>query len=128
MNFTVRLQNIYGNKQAPSRDIANHFAVVEHLRYICNGGYYDSNERWSNIHVHLCMLCFSLEILRISKEYNITGKSQRYEVIQPMSNYSRARKECTLTSISEVYIRIAHTVKCLNSQKKVLEHACPTHV
>ena len=54
MNSTVRLQNIYGNKQAPSRDIANHFAVVEHLRYICNGGYYDSNERWSDMHVHLC--------------------------------------------------------------------------
>ncbi|KAL5479645.1 hypothetical protein EMCRGX_G023196 [Ephydatia muelleri] len=35
------------NKQAPSRDIANHFAIVEHLHYICNGCYYDSNERCS---------------------------------------------------------------------------------
>ncbi|KAL5457374.1 hypothetical protein EMCRGX_G034624 [Ephydatia muelleri] len=33
------------NKQAPSRDNANHFAIVEHLHYICNGCYYDSNER-----------------------------------------------------------------------------------
>ena len=39
------------------------------------------------------------QALRMSKEYNITGKSQRYKVIQPMSNYSRARRECTLTSI-----------------------------
>eukprot|EP00731_Ephydatia_muelleri_P007570 Em0003g1818a len=35
------------NKQAPSRDNANHFAIVEHLHYICNGCYYDSNERCS---------------------------------------------------------------------------------
>ena len=44
-NSSVRLQNIYGNKQAPSRDIANHFAIVEHLRYICGGGLFNSNER-----------------------------------------------------------------------------------
>lgn len=44
-NSTVRLQNIFGNKQAPSRDIANHFAVVEHLRFICDGGNYNGNER-----------------------------------------------------------------------------------
>ncbi|KAL5496914.1 hypothetical protein EMCRGX_G013291 [Ephydatia muelleri] len=31
-------KNIYGNKLAPSRDIANHFAVVDHIRYICEGG------------------------------------------------------------------------------------------
>ena len=43
-NSSVRLQNIYGNKQAPSRDIANHFAIVEHLRYICGGGLFNSNE------------------------------------------------------------------------------------
>ncbi|KAL5509435.1 hypothetical protein EMCRGX_G004809 [Ephydatia muelleri] len=46
-NSSVRLQNIYGNKQAPSRDIANHFAIVEHLRYICGGGLFNSNERCS---------------------------------------------------------------------------------
>ena len=32
------MQNIYGNKGAPSRDIAYHFATIEHLRYICDGG------------------------------------------------------------------------------------------
>eukprot|EP00731_Ephydatia_muelleri_P021977 Em0014g568a len=40
----VHLQNIYGNKQAPSRDIAKHFATVEHLCYICGGGLFNSNE------------------------------------------------------------------------------------
>ena len=41
----MRLQNIFGNKQAPSRDIANHFAIVEHLRYICGGGKHNGDER-----------------------------------------------------------------------------------
>ena len=44
-NSSVRLQNIFGNKQAPSRDIAIHFAIVEHLRYICGGGKYNGDER-----------------------------------------------------------------------------------
>ena len=44
-NSAVHLQNIFGNKQAPSRDIAKHFAVVEHLHYICNGGIFGNNEK-----------------------------------------------------------------------------------
>ena len=44
-NSSVRLQNIYENKQAPSRDIANHFATVEYLRYICGGGLFKGDER-----------------------------------------------------------------------------------
>ena len=44
-NSSVRFQNIYGNKQAPSRDIANFLAIVEYLRFICGGGKYNSNER-----------------------------------------------------------------------------------
>lgn len=38
-NSFIRIQNIYGNKSAPSKDIAHHFAIIEHLRYICSGGY-----------------------------------------------------------------------------------------
>lgn len=37
-NSFIRVQNIFGNKGAPSRDIAYHFSVIEHLRYICDGG------------------------------------------------------------------------------------------
>ena len=44
-NSSVLLQNIYGNKKAPSRDIGNHFATVEHLCYISGGGLFNSNER-----------------------------------------------------------------------------------
>ena len=35
-NSLIRGQNIHGNKQAPSRDIAHRFAVIEHLRFLCN--------------------------------------------------------------------------------------------
>ena len=41
-NSLVQLQN---NKLAPSRDIANHFAVVDHVRYICEGGLFNTNEQ-----------------------------------------------------------------------------------
>eukprot|EP00731_Ephydatia_muelleri_P016363 Em0009g787a len=34
-NATVRAQNIFSNCLAPSRDICNHFAVQQHLRYTC---------------------------------------------------------------------------------------------
>ncbi|KAL5516700.1 hypothetical protein EMCRGX_G002103 [Ephydatia muelleri] len=35
------MQNIFGNKQAPSRDIAAHFSMIEHLRFVCEGGFYN---------------------------------------------------------------------------------------
>ncbi len=44
-NSCIRAQNIYGNKQAPSRDICNRFAVIEHIRYICEGGFLPSGKR-----------------------------------------------------------------------------------
>ena len=53
----MRLQNIFGNKQAPSRDIANHFAVVEHLRYICNGGIYNNGEKLNICVMPACSIC-----------------------------------------------------------------------
>lgn len=38
-NSFIRAHNIYGNKSAPSHDIAWRFSKIEHLRYICEGGY-----------------------------------------------------------------------------------------
>ena len=37
-NSRMRTYNIYGNKAAPSRDIAMSFAVAEHLKYMASGG------------------------------------------------------------------------------------------
>ena len=42
----IRAQNIYGNKRAPSLDIASHFAVNEQLWHICEGGHLSSGERY----------------------------------------------------------------------------------
>ena len=44
-NSIMRARNIYGNKQAPSRDIATNLAMLEYLRYICSGGLYDNGSR-----------------------------------------------------------------------------------
>ena len=37
----MQIQNIFGNKQASSRDIAAHFSAIEHLRFVCEGGCYN---------------------------------------------------------------------------------------
>ena len=51
-NGSVRMQNIYGNKQAPSRDIANHFACIEYLRFLCEGGVFNAGE---GIFISVCV-------------------------------------------------------------------------
>ena len=38
-NSHIRARNIYGNKSAPSTDIANHFSIIEQLRHLCEDGY-----------------------------------------------------------------------------------------
>ena len=36
---------MFGNKQAPSRDVAISFAKMEAIRFVCSGGY-SSNGQW----------------------------------------------------------------------------------
>ena len=49
-NSNVQIQNIFGNKQASSRDIAAHFSVIEYLHFVCEGGCYnDQMERFVHI-------------------------------------------------------------------------------
>lgn len=43
-NSVVRAQNIYGNRHSPSKDIAYNFAVLQHLRFLCSGGYCDGRQ------------------------------------------------------------------------------------
>ena len=44
-NSMVRGYNVFGNRLAPSRDIAVRFSTLQHLRYICNDGTH-STERY----------------------------------------------------------------------------------
>ena len=37
---------MYGNKHAPSRDICNHFAAIEQLHFICEDGYFSTDQRY----------------------------------------------------------------------------------
>ena len=57
-NSFIRVQNIFGNKGAPSRDIACHFATIEHLRYICDGGCTGNGERYHFYQVAMCPVNF----------------------------------------------------------------------
>lgn len=43
-NSNVRTYNVFGNRLAPSRDIAKRFCILQHLRYICHGG--NASERY----------------------------------------------------------------------------------
>lgn len=72
-NSNVRMQNIFGNKQAPSRDIAVHFSVIEHLRFVCEDGCY--NDQMESCDKGLHDLYYSNEVQRYlnsapSKELN----------------------------------------------------------
>ena len=44
-NSKVREQNIFSNRRAPSRDIAKHFAILQHIRAITDGGCYGDSEK-----------------------------------------------------------------------------------
>ncbi|KAL5457269.1 hypothetical protein EMCRGX_G034516 [Ephydatia muelleri] len=48
-NARVRAHNVYGNRRAPSRDIAHRFCVLQHLRYLCNKGDLSSGERCGDV-------------------------------------------------------------------------------
>eukprot|EP00731_Ephydatia_muelleri_P011829 Em0006g723a len=37
-NSNVRMYNVFGNRLAPSRDIAKQFSTLQHLHHICHGG------------------------------------------------------------------------------------------
>ena len=43
-NSLLRNQNVFSNRESPSKDIGTNFAVLEHLRFLCSGGKFeDSN-------------------------------------------------------------------------------------
>eukprot|EP00731_Ephydatia_muelleri_P002784 Em0001g2784a len=58
-NSDVRIQN---NKQAPSRDIAAHFSVIEHLHFVCEGSCY--NDQMESCDKGLHDLYYSNEVQR----------------------------------------------------------------
>ena len=45
-NSFIRTHNIYGNKGAPSYDIACRFAALEQLRHNGEGGYFMNGQRY----------------------------------------------------------------------------------
>ena len=39
-NSILRAQNLFGNRQAPNKDIAQNFATMQYLHHIASGGHY----------------------------------------------------------------------------------------
>ncbi|KAL5496651.1 hypothetical protein EMCRGX_G012983, partial [Ephydatia muelleri] len=44
-NSKVRAYNVFSNRLSSSRDIAQHFAAIQHLRYVCQAHLFSDNER-----------------------------------------------------------------------------------
>ena len=44
LNSRVRTFIVFSNRQAPSRDIAGHFSLLQHLRFLCHDGQMGPNE------------------------------------------------------------------------------------
>ena len=53
-NGLMRTQNVYSNRQAPSRDIGKSFGVLNYIRYICDGGVYDGDKRYLFMYHYVC--------------------------------------------------------------------------
>jgi hypothetical protein len=45
-NAIFRLCSVLSNHQAPSRDIANKFALMDRLKHMLSGGYWKVDEEW----------------------------------------------------------------------------------
>ena len=56
-NSLIRAQNIFGNRMAPSRDIARQFSIIEHLRFICSSESFDGSTRYMTSFEPLSLLC-----------------------------------------------------------------------
>lgn len=65
-NSVMRAQNIFGNKHAPSRDIANNLAVLEYIRFICSGGIYNDLYGTRLVYEELIMQTLTFGSLNIS--------------------------------------------------------------
>ena len=55
-NGLMRAQIIFGNRHSPSKDICQNFAVLQYLRFICCGGYYNKRQYVIFIQQYLIML------------------------------------------------------------------------
>ena len=55
-NSLIRARNIFANRLASSRDIAQGFASLEHLRFICSQGSIDGSSRLEEESIHVCII------------------------------------------------------------------------
>ena len=56
-NAIFRLCSVLSNHQAPSHDIANKFASMDHLKHMLSGGYWKGDSEW---------VCVGLKVRRVS--------------------------------------------------------------
>eukprot|EP00731_Ephydatia_muelleri_P015799 Em0009g223a len=108
-NSMVRLQNIFGNKLSPSRDIANHFACVEHIRFICEGGLFNNNEQCGS---GLCELyktkavqhffnSISIKDLNCSKRIYQPGCGRKVSTKVPLESVRVDTQDLSSTTLSQ---------------------------
>eukprot|EP00731_Ephydatia_muelleri_P033943 Em0042g22a len=108
-NSMVRLQNIFGNKLSPSRDIANHFACVEHIRFICEGGLFNNNEQCGS---GLCELyktkavqhffnSISMKDLNCSKRIYQPGCGRKVSTKVPLESVRVDTQDLSSTTLSQ---------------------------
>ena len=110
-NSYIRSHNIFGNKQAPSRDIAHRFAVLEHIRFTC------SSKRYVN------MYCAGLHhnILMCRSGQDLQRLYQLPTVQEFCNSVSKRNSQCkeiynpaTLRKVHDymIYINIAWLTLC----------------
>ena len=79
----MRGQNVYGNRHSPSKDIANNFAVLEYLRFICAGE--GLQQLYNTPQIQAYLNCIPSKELNMDKQIYSAGQLRK--VLSHTSTY-----------------------------------------
>ena len=99
-NSFIRVHNIFGNKSAPSKDIARRFGELEQLRHICEGGLVLHGHRYNIISYPMIME--SLIIIH----FTVAAKVFRLCILCQQSNILLIVFQCVMLCLTRSFINL----------------------
>lgn len=111
-NSNIRMFNVFGNRLAPSRDIAKRFCILQHLRHICHGG--NASERCGGALKELYFTPFVQHMVRGISMQELLGHKAIY---QPGVARKSLRTSCTISTLQLISVgkhatTLDHLLQC----------------